>query len=129
MIEVPVVILGGYSRKFSRRQYKIKLCRDNLGEQIVAGKHTFRLSESPKSKRLANMVLPPGYIGFIKNLPFWATWRLERMKIPYQLTSTKTSPDTSVAGIYLRILMPVRRHKKIQSSHSVLKLSLHKILF
>ena len=49
MIEVSIVILGGYSRKFSRRQYKIKLCRDKLGEQIASGKHTFRRAQNLKN--------------------------------------------------------------------------------
>ena len=32
-IEIPIVILGGYSRKFSQRQCKIQFFRDNLVDQ------------------------------------------------------------------------------------------------
>ena len=55
--------------------------RDNLGVQKVLKSNFFRLSKSLKSKILATMVppLPRGYSGFIINLPFRATRRLERM--------------------------------------------------
>ena len=38
-----------------------------------------RVSKSLKPRILAAMVLPPGYTGFITNLPFRANQRLERM--------------------------------------------------
>ena len=79
MIEVPIVMLGGYSRKFLQRQCKIQLYRDDLGEQKLLKQCILRLSYSPKTQNFGNMVLPPGYTGFITNLPFWATRRLERM--------------------------------------------------
>ena len=72
-VEVPIVMLGRYSGKFSRRECKIRLSRDNLGEQKAPRERIFRLSESPKSKNLATIVLPLEYIGFITKLPFWAT--------------------------------------------------------
>ena len=40
---------------------------------------TFQLPNSLKSKLLTTMVRPPGYAGFIRNLPFWAIRRLEHM--------------------------------------------------
>ena len=70
---------GGYSEKFWQRQCKIQLPRDNLGEKKVLKSALFRLSESLKSKILTTMVPPPGYTGFITNLPFRATRRLEGM--------------------------------------------------
>ena len=71
---------GEYLRKFSRRQCKIQLSRDILGEQKALKSAFFRLSKKLKSKNLANMVPPPGYTGFITNLPFWATRRFKRMQ-------------------------------------------------
>ena len=76
---------GGYSGKFSWRQCKIQLPRDNLGEQNVLEKAFFWLSVSLKSKILATRVPPPGYTGFITNLLFWATQRLENMYLSMQL--------------------------------------------
>ena len=35
VIEIVIIMLGGYSRKSLKRQYKIKISRDNLGEQKV----------------------------------------------------------------------------------------------
>ena len=58
-----------YSGKFSRRQCEIQLSRDNLGDQNVLESAFFRLLKSLKSKILASMVPPPGYAGFITNLP------------------------------------------------------------
>ena len=59
-----------YSRKFSQRQYKIQLSRDNLGEQKVLKSAFGRLSKSLKSKVLVTNVPPPGYTGFVTNLLF-----------------------------------------------------------
>ena len=54
---------GGYSGKFSQRQCKIQLPRDNLGQQKVLESAFFRLSKSLRSKMLATMVPPVlGYI-------------------------------------------------------------------
>ena len=61
---------GGYSGKFSQRQYKIHLPRDNLGELKVLESALFRLSKGVKSKGFTTMVPTPGYTGFITNLPF-----------------------------------------------------------
>ena len=74
IIKIFFVMLGGYSRKFSRRQCKIQLSGGNLREQKF-------LLESLKPKILATMVPPPGYAGYITNLRFWATGRLERMRV------------------------------------------------
>ena len=68
-----------YSWKFSWRKCEIHFLRDNLGVQKVLESAFFRLSKNLKFKILATMVPPPGYAGFITNLPFWATRRLERM--------------------------------------------------
>ena len=46
IIEVRVVMLGGYSVKFSRRQCKIQLPRDNLREQKVLEGAFFRLQRA-----------------------------------------------------------------------------------
>ena len=70
---------GGYSWKFSWRKCENHLPRDNLGEQKVLESAFSRISKRLKSKILATMVTPPGYTGFITNLPFWATRKLERM--------------------------------------------------
>ena len=35
LLKFLLLMLGGYSRKFSRRQCKIQLSRDNLGEEKV----------------------------------------------------------------------------------------------
>ena len=70
---------GGYSGKFSRTQCKIQFFRDNSGEQKVLKTPYCRVSKSLKPRILAAMVLPPGYTGFITNLPFRATQRLEHM--------------------------------------------------
>ena len=67
---------GGYSGKFSQRQSKIQLSRDNLGEQKVLES---ALSNSLKSKIFTTMVSPSEYNEFITNFPCQATWRLERM--------------------------------------------------
>ena len=50
MTEVPIVMLGGYSRKFSQRQYKIQLSRDNLGEQklLESSFSGFQIAQNPK---------------------------------------------------------------------------------
>lgn len=72
-------MLGGYSRTFPRKQCKIQLFRSNLGGAKVPGERFFRLSESLKSKILATMVPSPTYTGFVTNLAFWATKRLERL--------------------------------------------------
>ena len=72
---------GGFSGKFSRRQCKIQLPRNNLREKKVLEGAFFRLSKSLKSKISATKVLPPGYNGFITNFPFGATRRLERFAI------------------------------------------------
>ena len=34
-IEIPIAILGGYSRKFPRRQCKNQLSREHVGEEKV----------------------------------------------------------------------------------------------
>ena len=68
----------GYSGKFSQRQYKIQLPKDNLGEQKVLESPLFRLWKNLKSKILTTMVPPPEYT-LTLNLPFRATRRLERM--------------------------------------------------
>ena len=60
----------GYSRKVSLKPSKIQLSRHNLREQQVLKSAFFRFSESLKSKILAIMVPPPGYIVFSTNLPF-----------------------------------------------------------
>ena len=80
--EVRIVMSGGYSGKFSQRQCEIQLPRDNLGEQKVLESAFFRFSKSLKSNILATRVPPPGYFGFITNLLFWVTQRLERMHHP-----------------------------------------------
>ena len=67
---------GGYSGKFSQRQSKIQLSRDNLREQKVLES---ALSNSLKSKIFKTMVPPPECTEFITDLPFRATRRLERM--------------------------------------------------
>ena len=69
-------MFGGYLKKFSRRQFKIQLSKDNLAEQKILDS---AFSESLKSKILAVMLPPPGYTGFTTNLPFWAARKLERM--------------------------------------------------
>ena len=51
------------------------------------GVHFIRLSKGLKSKILRTRVPPPGYAGFITNLPFWAARRLERMS--HRLLSPK----------------------------------------
>ena len=71
--------IRGYSGKISQRQCEIQFPRGKFGEQKVLESAFFRLSNSLKSKILATRVPPPGYTGFIINLPFWATRRLERM--------------------------------------------------
>ena len=68
----------GYSGKFSQRQYKIQLPKDDLGEQKVLESPLFRLWKNLKSKILTTMVPPPEYT-LTPNLPFRATRRLERM--------------------------------------------------
>ena len=70
---------GGYSEKFSQRQCKIQLPRNDLREHLLGG-CIFQTFKEPKIQNFGNRVPPPGYIGFITSLPFWATgWRLERM--------------------------------------------------
>ena len=73
-------------QKISREEdAKIQLSMDNLGEQKVLEWALFKLLKSLKFKILGTMVPPPGYAGFITNLPFCATLRLERM--PYDSTT------------------------------------------
>ena len=50
MIEVPIVMLGGYSRKFPRRQCNIQLSRDNLEEQklLESAFSGFQRAQNPK---------------------------------------------------------------------------------
>ena len=69
---------GGYSGKFSQRQYRIQLPKDNLGEQKFLESPVFRFSENLKSKILTTMVPPPEYT-LTPNLPFRATRRLKCM--------------------------------------------------
>ena len=68
----------------------MQLYRDNLGEQKVLKNEFFRLPESLKPKILATKVLRPRYTGFITRLPFWATWRLERMNLCRNTANIKT---------------------------------------
>ena len=70
---------GGYSGKFLQIKCEIQLPRDNLGDWKVLERAFFRLLKSLKYQSLESIVPPPGCTGFITNLPFWATWRLERM--------------------------------------------------
>ena len=63
------IVSSGYSGKFSRRQCEIQVSSDNLGEQKVLESAFVRLLRSLKPKILASMVPPPGYAGFITNLP------------------------------------------------------------
>ena len=65
--------------KFSQIKCEIQLPRDNLGDRKVLERAFFRLLKSLKSQILESIVPPPGCTGFITNLPFWATWSLERM--------------------------------------------------
>ena len=50
-----------YSGRFSQRQCKIQLSRDNLGEQKVLGSALFKLSKSLKSKIFTAIVPPLEY--------------------------------------------------------------------
>ena len=68
-----------FKRKFLQRPCKIQLPRENLGEQKILEKALFRLSKSLKSNILTSMVPSLGYTGFFTIVPFWATWRLDRM--------------------------------------------------
>ena len=79
IVEIRIVMSDGYSGKFLQRQCKIQLSRDILGKKKVLKSAFCRLSKSLKSEILATMVPPPGYTGFIANLLFWATRRLESM--------------------------------------------------
>ena len=72
-------MLGGYSRKLSRRQSIFELSWGNLREKKRSWGAHFQAFIEPKIQILATMVPPPGYTGYITNLPFWVTGRLERM--------------------------------------------------
>ena len=53
-----------------------------MGEQKVLKSLFFGILDTLKSKILSlvsTMVAPQRYTGFVRNLPFWATGRLERM--------------------------------------------------
>ena len=74
----------GYWGKFSRKQCKIQLSKYNLGEQKVLESAFFGFQKGLKFKTftlVTTIDLPPEYAGFITNLPFWATQRLERRTI------------------------------------------------
>ena len=82
----------GYLGKFLRSQCKIQLSRDSLGEWKVLKRVVFGLSENLQSKisiPVATMVALPCYTGFITNLPFGATRRLERM-VFYRIAALKS---------------------------------------
>ena len=70
-------MLNGYLRKFSQIQCGIQLSRINLGEIKVLKNAFFRLSREPKIPNFGNPGTTSKYTGFITNLPFWATRRLE----------------------------------------------------
>ena len=89
---------GGYLGKFLQRQCKIHLPRDNLWEPNVLESAFFRLWKSLKSKILATMVPATGYTGFIMDLPFWATRRLERMIIICWLPSFPMSTWSEITS-------------------------------
>ena len=75
----------GYWGKFSRRQCKIQLSKYNLEVQKVLESAFFGFQKGLKYKTftlVTTIDLPPEYTGFITNLPFWATQRLERRTIP-----------------------------------------------
>ena len=63
---------GGYSEKFSQRQCKIQLPSNDLRKHLLGG-CIFQTFKEPKIQNFGNWVPPPGYAGFITNLPFWAT--------------------------------------------------------
>ena len=67
---------GGYSGKFSRRQWKFQLSWDDLKDQNVLESVFLRLSRSLTFKILAIMAPLSRCTGFITNLLFWATRRL-----------------------------------------------------
>ena len=69
---------GVYSGKFSQRQCKIQLSRENLGEQNVLESAFFRVFLKSK---ISATGATSGYAGFITNLQFWATRRLERILV------------------------------------------------
>ena len=65
MIDIPIVMLSGYLRKFN--------CKGNAKFnflEIIWERKCSRISESLKLKILATMEQLPGYIGLITNLPF-----------------------------------------------------------
>ena len=69
IIEARIIVPRGYSGKFSKRQCKIQLPMDNVGEQKVLESFLVKFSKSLKSKILTTMVPFPGYTEFITNLP------------------------------------------------------------
>ena len=85
---------GGYSGKFSQRQQKIQLPRDNLGDRKVLESALFRLSMNLKSKFLTTMVPPLEHTGFDINLPFRATQRLEHILHKYWKSTSILNPLT-----------------------------------
>ena len=86
----------GYTGKFSQRQCKIQLLRDNLGELKVLESALFRLSKNLKSKIFTIMVLPPRYIlgllqAYFELLWGWNVWPLALffwLACPFLLHST-----------------------------------------
>ena len=71
---------SGYSGELSQRQCGIQLSRINLGETRVLKNAFSRISREPKIPNFGNHGTTSKYTGFITNLPFWATRRLERIK-------------------------------------------------
>ena len=72
-----------FKLKFSQRECEIQLSVRIIQESKRSWRKHFahRLSKILKSKISAAMVPPLGYNGFLTNLPLWATWMLECMKL------------------------------------------------
>ena len=96
-------VKGIFRKVLAKRQFKIQLSRNNLGEHKVLQNGFFRLSRSLKSKILATIMPPPKYMGFSKtDLLFWATWRLEctALQIRDSQRSIATNLQSFTAHIY-----------------------------